>query len=146
MTHFGHGSGELGGGDVAVSVAIERPEDLRELLLVDEDLRVHVGQDGGDELVELDGAVSVGVHVGEEDVELVTGGLDAQRPEQGGELELGEAAVGVHIEAHEDVFQLLQLIGAERGHHCTEIDNLHLLEYVSYPSIDPWLFDELQKL
>ncbi|PQQ16459.1 hypothetical protein Pyn_01600 [Prunus yedoensis var. nudiflora] len=38
-----------------------------------------------------------------EDLELVAGGLDAKRPEQGSEHELGEAAVGVHVESHEDV-------------------------------------------
>ncbi|PQP92965.1 hypothetical protein Pyn_33741 [Prunus yedoensis var. nudiflora] len=45
-------------------------------------------------------------------LELVVGGLDAKRLEQVSELELGEAAVRVHVESHEDVFQLLLLIGA----------------------------------
>lgn len=50
-------------------------------------------------------------------MELVAGGLEAEGAEEGGEFELGEAAVGVHVESHEDVLQLLQLIGSERGHH-----------------------------
>lgn len=117
VTHFGHGSGELGGGDVAVSVAVEGPENLQELLLVDEHLLAHVGHDGADELVELHGAVAVGVHVGQQDVKLVAGGLEAKGAEKGRQLQLREAAVRIHVEAHEDVLQLLQLLGLERGHH-----------------------------
>lgn len=116
VTHFGHGSGELGGGDVAVAVAVEGTENLQELLLVDEHLLAHVGHDGSDELVELHGAVAVGVHVGQQDVKLVAGGLEAKGSEKRRQLQVGEAAVRIHVEAHENILQLLQLLGLERRH------------------------------
>lgn len=116
MAHLGHGTGELGGGDVAIAVAIERSEDLQQLLLIDENIVVHVGENGIDQFVEFDGAVAVGIHVGEERVELVAGGLDAEGAEEGAELELGEAAVGVHVEAPENVVQLLELVGLNGSH------------------------------
>lgn len=117
VAHLRHGPRELGGGDVAVAVPVEGPEHLEQLLLVYENLLViHVGEDGVGELVKLDVAVAVLVHVGEEGVELVPGGLDAERPEEGGELQVGQAAVGVHVEVVEDLSQLLHLVHLELGH------------------------------
>lgn len=75
-----------------------------------------VGEDYGDELVELDGSVAVGIHSGEEGVDLVAGELEAEGSEEGGELEQREAAVGVHVEAGEDLLQLVQLIRVNRVH------------------------------
>lgn len=110
MSHLGHRSCELRGGNVSITVAVEGSKNLQELLLVDEDILVHVGHDGGDELVKLDVAVAVVIHVGKEAVELVPGGLDAEGTEERGELQVGEAAIGVHVEAVEYVVELLDLI------------------------------------
>ena len=52
-------------------------------------------------------------------MDLVAGGrLDAEGAEEGGELQVGEAAVGVHVEPGEDVAELLELIVGlvELGH------------------------------
>lgn len=115
MAHLGHRPGQLSRRDVAVAVAVKQPEHLRQLLLVDKDLLGHVGQQGTDQLVKLDRAVAIGVHVGEHGVDLVAGRLEAKGAEEGGELELREAAIGVHVEAREDVPKLLQLLGLEGG-------------------------------
>lgn len=117
VAHLGHLSGELGGGDVAVAVAVEGAENLHELILVDEDLFVDVGQNGVNQFVEFDGAVAVGVDVGEKDVDLVTVRFEAEGAEEGGEFEVSEAAVVVHVEAAEDVLQLLELIRLDLSHH-----------------------------
>lgn len=116
LAHLGHGTGELGGGDVAIAVAIERSENLQQLFLIDEDIVVHIGENGIDQFLEFDGAVAVGIHVGEERVELVAGGLDSKGAEERPELELREAAIGVHVEAPENVLQLLQLVGLDGSH------------------------------
>jgi hypothetical protein len=111
VAELGHGVRELGRGDEAVAVAVEDGEQLPELVLgvwgsVDEE----VGGHERDELGELDEAVGVGVGAGDERVELVGAGLEAQGPEQGAELQLREAAVGVAVEGAEDLPQLLQLV------------------------------------
>ena len=49
-------------------------------------------------------------------MELIARGLDAEGTEEGAKLELGEATIGVHVEAHENVVQLLELIGLQRSH------------------------------
>ena len=103
VAHLGHGAGELGRRDVAVAVAVEGAEDLEQLLLVDEDVLVEVGHDRMQELVELDISVAVFVHVGEQRVDLVAGGFDAEGTEERRQLEVREAAVGVHVEAVEYV-------------------------------------------
>lgn len=46
-------------------------------------------------------------------MELVAGGFDSEGSEQSAELELGEAAIGVHVKAGEDVFELGELVGLE---------------------------------
>jgi hypothetical protein len=76
VAHERHGARELGGGDEAVAVAVEGAEGLGELRVVDG----HCGAAGpqeqrrqGGELVELHGAVAVGVHGGDERVDLVPG-------------------------------------------------------------------------
>ena len=117
MAHFGHGTSELGGGDVAITIAIERSENLHQLLLVDENIIVHIGENGIDEFIEFDGAVAVGIHVGEERMELVAGGFDAEGAEEGAEFELGETAIGIHVETPENVVQLLELVVGLNGSH-----------------------------
>ncbi|KAI4314000.1 hypothetical protein L6164_026943 [Bauhinia variegata] len=87
MTHPGHGAGELGGGDVAVAIPVEGPEYLQELFLVDEHLFIHVRQNGMHELLKLNVAIAILVHVGEQGVELIAvRRFDAEGPEEGGEL------------------------------------------------------------
>jgi hypothetical protein len=113
-----HGPRELGGGDESVAVAVEGAEGLGELRLVDG----HGGaagpqeqrREGGGELVELHGAVAVGVHGGDERVDLVPGGgAEAQGAEQRRELQHGEAPVAVEVEAEEELAELAQLLVAE---------------------------------
>lgn len=111
MAHLGHGAGELRRRDIAVAVTVEGAEDLEQLLLVDENLLVEVGHDGVQELVELDVSVAVFVHVGEQSVYLIAGGFDSEGAEEGRQLEVREAAVGVHVEAFEYVAELFDLVG-----------------------------------
>lgn len=117
MAHLRHGTSELRSGDVAIAIAIERSENLQQLLLIDENIVVHVGENGIDEFIEFYRAVAVGIHVGEERMELVAGGFDAEGAEKGAELELREAAVGVHVETPENVVQLLELRVGLNGSH-----------------------------
>jgi hypothetical protein len=118
VAHERHGARELGGGDEAVAVAVEGAEGLGELRVVDG----HGGaagpqeqrRQGGGELVELHGAVAVGVHGGDERVDLVPGrGAEAQGAEQRRQLQLGEAPVAVEVEADEELPELAQLLVAE---------------------------------
>jgi len=68
----------------------------------------------GGQLVELHGAVAVGVHGGDERVDLVpSGGAEAQGAEQRRQLQLGEAPVAVEVEAEEELPELAQLLVAE---------------------------------
>nr|CAB3477544.1 unnamed protein product [Digitaria exilis] len=118
VAHPRHGARELGGGDEAVAVAVEGAEGLGELGLVDGDGGAAGPEEqrrqGGGELVELHGAVAVGVHGGDERVDLVPGGrAEPQRPEQRRQLQLGEAPVAVEVEAEEELPELAQLLVAE---------------------------------
>ncbi|KAA0034510.1 hypothetical protein E5676_scaffold475G00530 [Cucumis melo var. makuwa] len=122
MPHFRHGTSELGGGDVSITITIERSENLHQLLLIDENIVVHIGENGIDEFIEFDGAVAVGIHVGEERMELVAGGFDAERAEEGAEFELGETAVGIHVETPENVVELLELVVGLNGSHGIGMD------------------------
>jgi hypothetical protein len=116
VAHPRHGGRELSCGDEPVPVAVEGAERLCELRLVDGDGGAARPEEqrrqGRRQLVELDGAVSVGVHGGDERVDLVAGGgAEAQRPEQRRDLQLREAAV--EVEAVEELAELAQLLVAE---------------------------------
>jgi len=118
VAHERHGARELGGGDESVAVAVEGAEGLGELRVVDGDGGAAGPQEqrreGGGELVELHGAVAVGVHGGDERVDLVPGGrAEAQRAEQRRQLQLREAPVAVEVEAEEELLELAQLLAAE---------------------------------
>jgi len=107
----GHGVRELGGGDEPIPVAVEDGEELTELVLgVRGPVGEEVGGDERDEFGELYEAVGVGVGAGDERVELVGAGRQAQGPEQGAQLQLRQAAVGVAVEGPEDLPQLRQLV------------------------------------
>jgi hypothetical protein len=118
VAHPRHGGRELSCGDEPVPVAVEGAERLCELRLVDGDGGAARPEEqrrqGRRQLVELDGAVSVGVHGGDERVDLVAGGgAEAQRPEKRRDLQLREAAVAVEVEAVEELAELAQLLVAE---------------------------------
>ncbi|CAL9149835.1 unnamed protein product [Musa hybrid cultivar] len=113
LAHARHGPRQLRRRYEPVAVPVEAAEDLQELLLVDHGLLGHDGRERRRELVELHGAVAVGVHACEHRVDLVAVGLEAEGAEEGSELQLGQAAVPVHVEAIEYVAQLLQLLALQ---------------------------------
>jgi hypothetical protein len=107
----GHGVRQLGRGDEPVAVAVEDGEELAELVLgVRGPVLEEVGGHERHKLGELDEVVGVGVGTGDERVELVGAGRQAQGPEQGAQLRLRQAAVGVAVEGPEDLLQLRQLV------------------------------------
>lgn len=112
----GHGVRELGRGDEPVAVAVEDGEEPAELVLgVGGAVGEEVGCHERDELGELDEAVGVGVGAGDERVELVGAGRESQGPEQGPQLQLRQAAVGVAVEGAEDLPELRQLVVVQPG-------------------------------
>uniref|UniRef100_A0A0A8XUJ0 Uncharacterized protein n=1 Tax=Arundo donax TaxID=35708 RepID=A0A0A8XUJ0_ARUDO len=129
VAELGHGVCELGGGDESVAVAVEDAEEPAELVLgVGGAIGEEVGGDERDELGELDEAVGVGVGALDERVELVGAGLEPQRAEEGPQLQLRQAPVGVAVEGPEDLAELRQLVivqprllllrVADGGGHC----------------------------
>ncbi|KAL8260777.1 hypothetical protein R6Q59_024826 [Mikania micrantha] len=85
--------------------------------MVDEDLLVEIGQNEIQQFLELDGAVAVGIHGGQQGMDLVTLWLEPNGPEEGGEFQMGEAAVRIHVESSKYVFQLFHLIGMKLTHN-----------------------------
>jgi hypothetical protein len=111
VAELGHGVRQLGRGDEPVAVAVEDGEELAELVLgVRGPVLEEVGGHERHKLGELDEAVGVGVGTGDERVELVGAGRQAQGPEQGAQLQLRQAAVGVAVEGPEYLPQLRQLV------------------------------------
>lgn len=95
LTHFRHSSGEFRGGDVPIPIPIEDPEHLYQLILIHQDLITNVGENRVDQFVEFNGSVPVGIHGGEQSMELIAVGFQTQGAEERRKLEMGEAAVGV---------------------------------------------------
>jgi hypothetical protein len=89
LAEVGHHVPELGGRDEAVLVLVEHAERLPELLL-----RVavlHPARHQVQELREVDGAVAVGVHLGDHVLQLRLRGVLAQGPHHGPQLLGGDA-------------------------------------------------------
>lgn len=111
VAEAGHGVGQLGGGDEAVAVSVEHPEELPQLLLRVRGLgREELGGHQGHELRELDEAVVVGVGLVDEGLQLVGARLQPQRPQKGAQLQLRQASVVVPIERTEYLPQLRYLL------------------------------------
>ena len=99
VAEFGHGVGQLGGGDEPIAVPVEHPEQLPELVLGVGRLGCkELGRDEGGELRELDEAVVIGVGLVDQDLQLVRARLQAERPQQRAQLQLRQAAVIVPVE------------------------------------------------
>jgi hypothetical protein len=84
LPEVGHHVPELGRGDHPVLVLVEHAERLPELLLR---LRVpHLARHQAQELLLVDGAAAVAVHLGDHVLQLRLGGVLPERPHHGSEL------------------------------------------------------------
>lgn len=117
LSQIGHDVSEFCRRDEPVSVLVEDPEGLPNLLL---GIRVlHLPGHHGQELGEVDGAVAVGVHLVDHVLQLGLGGVLPQGAHDGAQLLGGDGAVAVLVEQGKGFFEFgdllfCQLIGLKK--------------------------------
>lgn len=122
VAHLRHGLGKLRRGYISIAISVEGSEHLHELLLIHQSLRGHLGQDGVNQLIEFDRPITIGVHVCQHQMHLITCGLEAQGAEERGELKMGEAAIRIHIKPCKNVSQMLEMVCLHLSHCYNEED------------------------